>query len=102
MATSAPSIHLHAIPPARDIPVTFSASLKSWFVPVVFLICSISLGNVARWAAGEKQAAAAEERLLRYGLGISTLNLFTSLSCSGGYPSSYPKGCLPLQRKAAQ
>ncbi|KIM67877.1 hypothetical protein SCLCIDRAFT_1210008 [Scleroderma citrinum Foug A] len=36
-----------SIPPARDIPVTFTASLKSW------------------WHAGEKQGAAAEERLLR-------------------------------------
>ncbi|KAI6122734.1 Alpha/Beta hydrolase protein [Pisolithus croceorrhizus] len=35
------------IPPARDIPLTFTASLKSW------------------WHAGEKQGAAAEERLLR-------------------------------------
>ncbi|KIK99999.1 hypothetical protein PAXRUDRAFT_822095 [Paxillus rubicundulus Ve08.2h10] len=35
------------IPPAREIPVTFTASLKSW------------------WSAGEKQGAAAEERLLR-------------------------------------
>ncbi|KAI9574883.1 Alpha/Beta hydrolase protein [Boletus coccyginus] len=34
-------------PPSRDIPVTFSASLRSW------------------WNAGEKQGAAAEERLLR-------------------------------------
>ncbi|KAI6034081.1 Alpha/Beta hydrolase protein [Pisolithus microcarpus] len=35
------------IPPARDIPLTFTASLKSW------------------WHAGEKQGADAEERLLR-------------------------------------
>jgi len=35
------------LPPARGIPVTFTASLKSW------------------WAAGEKQGAASEERLLR-------------------------------------
>ncbi|KAF8559084.1 alpha/beta-hydrolase [Imleria badia] len=46
MAGSSSSLHL-PIPPARDIPVTFSASLKSW------------------WSAGEKQGAAAEERLLR-------------------------------------
>ncbi|ETW84280.1 hypothetical protein HETIRDRAFT_102868 [Heterobasidion irregulare TC 32-1] len=35
------------LPPARDIPSTFTASLKSW------------------WAAGEKESAASEERLLR-------------------------------------
>ncbi|KAF8450742.1 Alpha/Beta hydrolase protein [Boletus edulis BED1] len=46
MAASSSSLHL-PIPPARDIPVTFSASLRSW------------------WSAGEKQGAAAEERLLR-------------------------------------
>ncbi|KAH0839731.1 Alpha/Beta hydrolase protein [Lanmaoa asiatica] len=46
MASSTSSLYL-PIPPARDIPVTFSASLKSW------------------WTAGEKQGAAAEERLLR-------------------------------------
>lgn len=32
MAGSSSSLHLHTLPPARDIPVTFSASLKSWFV----------------------------------------------------------------------
>ncbi|KAI0796471.1 alpha/beta-hydrolase [Abortiporus biennis] len=35
------------LPPARDIPATFAASLKSW------------------WSAGEKESAASEERLLR-------------------------------------
>lgn len=35
------------LPPAKDIPVTFTASLKSW------------------WAAGDKQGTASEERLLR-------------------------------------
>ncbi|KAH9938464.1 alpha/beta-hydrolase [Fomitopsis serialis] len=35
------------LPPARDIPSTFVASMKSW------------------WHAGEKESAAAEERLLR-------------------------------------
>jgi hypothetical protein len=35
------------VPPARDIPNTFFASAKSW------------------WAAGDKQSAYAEERLLR-------------------------------------
>ncbi|OSX60332.1 hypothetical protein POSPLADRAFT_1058506 [Postia placenta MAD-698-R-SB12] len=35
------------LPPAREIPSTFVSSLKSW------------------WAAGEKESAAAEERLLR-------------------------------------
>ncbi|KAI6101558.1 Alpha/Beta hydrolase protein [Pisolithus croceorrhizus] len=37
-----------AASPSSDIPLTFTASLKSW------------------WHAGEKQGAAAEERLLRY------------------------------------
>ncbi|GBE79399.1 alpha/beta-hydrolase [Sparassis latifolia] len=36
-----------SLPPPRDIPSTFVASLKSW------------------WAAGEKEGAASEERLLR-------------------------------------
>ncbi|KAI9466799.1 alpha/beta-hydrolase [Lactarius psammicola] len=36
-----------ALPPAREIPSTFMASFRSW------------------WAAGEKEAAASEERLLR-------------------------------------
>lgn len=30
MATSSSSLHL-PLPPARDIPATFSASFKSWF-----------------------------------------------------------------------
>ncbi|KAG9317275.1 Alpha/Beta hydrolase protein [Chiua virens] len=46
MAASSSALHL-PIPPAREIPITFSASLKSW------------------WNVGEKQGAAAEERLLR-------------------------------------
>ncbi|KAI6047087.1 Alpha/Beta hydrolase protein [Pisolithus marmoratus] len=45
VAASSSSLFL-PIPPARDIPLTFTASLKSW------------------WHAGEKQGAAAEERLL--------------------------------------
>ncbi|KAI6004053.1 Alpha/Beta hydrolase protein [Pisolithus albus] len=44
VATNTPL--LLPIPPARDIPLTFTASLKSW------------------WHAGEKQGADAEERLL--------------------------------------
>ncbi|THH01860.1 hypothetical protein EW026_g928 [Hermanssonia centrifuga] len=36
------------LPPAKDIPSTFVASVKSW------------------WTAGEKESAASEERLLRY------------------------------------
>ncbi|KAH9850096.1 alpha/beta-hydrolase [Lenzites betulinus] len=36
-----------SLPPAREIPSTFAASVKSW------------------WAAGEKESAASEERLLR-------------------------------------
>ncbi|KAG6331712.1 hypothetical protein ID866_7373 [Astraeus odoratus] len=43
-STSSPFL---PIPPSREIPLTFTASLKSW------------------WSAGEKQGAAAEERLLR-------------------------------------
>ncbi|KAN0097651.1 Alpha/Beta hydrolase fold [Tylopilus felleus] len=46
MASSSSSLHL-PIPPAPSIPATFSASLRSW------------------WSVGEKQGAAAEERLLR-------------------------------------
>ncbi|KAF9221944.1 alpha/beta-hydrolase [Gyrodon lividus] len=47
LVASTSSFPLLPIPPAREIPVTFTASLKSW------------------WTAGEKQGAAAEERLLR-------------------------------------
>jgi hypothetical protein len=36
------------LPPARAIPTTFGASVKSW------------------WASGEKEGAASEERLLRF------------------------------------
>jgi len=36
-----------SLPPARDIPATFTASFKSW------------------WSAGDKEGAASEERLLR-------------------------------------
>ncbi|EGO01667.1 hypothetical protein SERLA73DRAFT_177093 [Serpula lacrymans var. lacrymans S7.3] len=46
-ASAANSSPFLPLPPARDIPVTFTASLRSW------------------WAAGEKQGAASEERLLR-------------------------------------
>jgi len=41
------SIMASALPPAREIPTTFGASLRNW------------------WAAGEKESAASEERLLR-------------------------------------
>lgn len=44
---SVPASTFIPIPPAREIPLTFAASLRSW------------------WLAGEKQAAAAEERILR-------------------------------------
>ncbi|KAH7931302.1 alpha/beta-hydrolase [Leucogyrophana mollusca] len=46
-ASAANSSPFLPLPPAREIPVTFTASLRSW------------------WASGEKQGAAAEERLLR-------------------------------------
>ena len=38
---------IDALPPARDIPSAFTASLRSW------------------WSVGEKQSAISEERLLR-------------------------------------
>lgn len=38
---------LDSLPPAREIPSAFVASVRSW------------------WAAGEKQGAISEERLLR-------------------------------------
>ncbi|PCH41364.1 alpha/beta-hydrolase [Wolfiporia cocos MD-104 SS10] len=49
MATAATSVPpgVLPLPPAREIPSTFVASLKSW------------------WVAGDKESAAAEERLLR-------------------------------------
>ncbi|KAH7916781.1 Alpha/Beta hydrolase protein [Hygrophoropsis aurantiaca] len=46
-ASAASSSPFLPLPPAKEIPVTFSASLRAW------------------WASGEKQGAAAEERLLR-------------------------------------
>ncbi|EIW82537.1 alpha beta-hydrolase [Coniophora puteana RWD-64-598 SS2] len=46
-ASAASSTVFLPLPPARDIPVTFSASFRSW------------------WASGTKEGAAAEERLLR-------------------------------------
>ncbi|PIL36842.1 hypothetical protein GSI_00532 [Ganoderma sinense ZZ0214-1] len=45
--TSASAAPFIPLPPAREIPSTFLASVKSW------------------WAAGEKEGAASEERLLR-------------------------------------
>ncbi|KAI0047319.1 alpha/beta-hydrolase [Auriscalpium vulgare] len=39
-----------SLPPAREIPATFVASVRSWWV---------------LWVAGEKESASAEERLLR-------------------------------------
>ncbi|KAF8917807.1 alpha/beta-hydrolase [Mucidula mucida] len=44
---SSSSISLPSLPPANDIPSAFAASMKQW------------------WAAGEKQSAISEERLLR-------------------------------------
>ncbi|THG93224.1 hypothetical protein EW145_g8431, partial [Phellinidium pouzarii] len=49
---------LKPLPPAREIPATFAASMKSW------------------WAAGEKDSAKAEERLLRM------LPFYQSATCS--------------------
>ncbi|KII95868.1 hypothetical protein PLICRDRAFT_170467 [Plicaturopsis crispa FD-325 SS-3] len=46
-ASASSSTGMLPLPPARDIPSTFTSSLKSW------------------WSAGEKQGAASEERLLR-------------------------------------
>ncbi|OBZ76269.1 putative cardiolipin-specific deacylase, mitochondrial [Grifola frondosa] len=47
MSAAAPLSGVLPLPPAREIPSTFAASLRSW------------------WAAGEKEGAASEERLLR-------------------------------------
>ncbi|KAH8106284.1 alpha/beta-hydrolase [Cristinia sonorae] len=57
------------LPPARDIPSTFTASLRSW------------------WSAGEKEGAASEERLLR------KLSYFRSSLSS---PSSTPPEDSPV------
>ncbi|KAF8505554.1 alpha/beta-hydrolase [Russula emetica] len=47
MADTVPLDSAPSLPPAREIPSTFVASLRSW------------------WAAGEKEAASSEERILR-------------------------------------
>lgn len=71
MASSSSSLHL-PIPPAPSIPATFSASLRSWFVPFSSWRSVRSNAEVSyRWSVGEKQGAAAEERLLRYIQGTS-------------------------------
>lgn len=51
------------LPPARDIPATFVASIKSWYVTVAYISYLANL--LHRWSAGEKESAASEERLLR-------------------------------------
>lgn len=62
---SVPASTFIPIPPAREIPLTFAASLRSWYVLV---IPSQGCADfMHRWLAGEKQAAAAEERILRCG-----------------------------------
>ncbi|KAH7887994.1 Alpha/Beta hydrolase protein [Phlebopus sp. FC_14] len=47
MSTTLTATTFVPLPPAREIPITFTASFRSW------------------WTVGEKQGAAAEERLLR-------------------------------------
>ncbi|TFY53301.1 hypothetical protein EVG20_g10178 [Dentipellis fragilis] len=63
-AASAPggSGTLLPLPPAREIPSTFLSSVKSW------------------WAAGEKESAASEERLLRYEAPLSAIKSSTHLT----------------------
>jgi len=55
---------LEPLPPAREIPSAFTASLRSWYV----LLSSFG-GTLSpcyfRWSVGEKQSAISEERLLR-------------------------------------
>lgn len=55
------------LPPAREIPSTFAASIKSWYVTKsLFFVTPINKYCNNRWGAGEKEGAASEERLLRY------------------------------------
>ncbi|CAL1701650.1 unnamed protein product [Somion occarium] len=75
-ASSASSLSnaIPTLPPAREIPSTFAASVKSW------------------WSAGDKEGAASEERLLR------KLPYFRP----AGSPTTSPDGASPVVARSSR
>jgi len=66
MPESVPLSSAPTLPPAKEIPSTFVASLRSWSAKKIGPCLEQHFDNFSRWAAGEKEAASSEERLLRY------------------------------------
>jgi len=89
MAESVPVDSASGVPPAREIPSTFVESFRSWSAPMARDLRCI-FDRFSRWAAGEKEAASSEERLLRYLFRVPPPVPSSAYSTPGDCPSSDP------------